>query len=136
MCTQFYIWWLQMQGSLIWIWYKVKNCRDQIFWQIYQKIRFSWVLNSEHLCLINHLRLFWLHAASTASVKKCQNSKSFLLAGTLKLISHVTIEVIRQLLWVDNSGHLTYYLHFVPHPSIEFLLKSVGKKKHKVSIHL
>ena len=41
-----------------------------MFWQIYQKLMLSGFLNSENLCLIHHLKKFWPHTASTASVKK------------------------------------------------------------------
>ena len=39
-------------------------------WQIYQKLMLSGFLSSGHLCLIHHLKLFWTHAASTASIRK------------------------------------------------------------------
>ena len=41
-----------------------------MFWQIYQKLMLSGFLSSGNLCLINHLKLFWPHAASTASDRK------------------------------------------------------------------
>ena len=41
-----------------------------MFWQIYQKLMLSGFLNSGNLCLIHHLKKFWPHTASTASVKK------------------------------------------------------------------
>ena len=49
---------------------KVKTWLDQMFWQIYQKLMLSGFLSSGNLCLIQHLKLFWPHAASTASDKK------------------------------------------------------------------
>ena len=60
-------------------WHKVKTCLDQMFWQIYPKLIFSGFLTRGNLCLLNRLKLFWDHVASTASDKKCQNSKRFLL---------------------------------------------------------
>ena len=41
-----------------------------MFWQIYQKLMLSGFLSSGNLCLIHHLKLFWPHAASTASIRK------------------------------------------------------------------
>ena len=57
-------------GSTIRFWHKVKTWLDQMFWQIYQKLMLSGFLSSGNLCLIHHLKLFWPHAASTASNKK------------------------------------------------------------------
>ena len=57
-------------GSTIRFWHKVKDWLDQMFWQIYQKLMLSGFLNSGNLCLIHHLKKFWPHTASTASVKK------------------------------------------------------------------
>ena len=57
-------------GSTIRIWHNVKTCLDQSLWQIYQKLMFSGFLRSGNLCLINELRLFWPHIASTASNRK------------------------------------------------------------------
>ena len=57
-------------GSAIRNWYKVKTWLDQMFWQFYQKLMLSGFLSSGNLCLIHHLKLFWPHAASTASDRK------------------------------------------------------------------
>ena len=57
-------------GSTIRNWYKVKTWLDQKFWEIYQKLMRSGFLSSGSLCLIHHLKFFWPHAASTASVRK------------------------------------------------------------------
>ena len=57
-------------GSTIRFWHKVKDWLDQMFWQIYPKLMLSGFLNSGNLCLIHHLKKFWPHTASTASVKK------------------------------------------------------------------
>ena len=57
-------------GSTIRFWHKVKTWPDQMFWQIYQKLMLSGFLSSGNLCLIHHLKLFWPHVASTASVRK------------------------------------------------------------------
>ena len=57
-------------GSTIRNWQKVKTWLDQMFWQIYQKLILSGFLSSGHLCLIHYLKLFWPHAASTASDRK------------------------------------------------------------------
>ena len=59
-----------LYGSPIWIWYKVKTWLDQMFWQIYQKMMLSGFLSSGNLCLIHYFKLFWPHAASTASDRK------------------------------------------------------------------
>ena len=79
---------LVLTGSTIRNWHKVKTWFDQMFWQIYQKLMLSGFLSSGNLCLINHLKLFWPHAASTASDRKgckiqhefswlCQKKNSF-----------------------------------------------------------
>ena len=60
-------------GSTIRNWHKVKTWLDHMFWQIYQKLMLSGFLSSGNLCLINHLKLFWPHAASTASNRKGAN---------------------------------------------------------------
>ena len=57
-------------GCIIRFWHKVKTWLDQMFWQIYQKLMLSGFLSSGNLCLIHYLKLFWPHAASTASVRK------------------------------------------------------------------
>ena len=57
-------------GSAVRNWYKVKTWLDQMFWQIYQKLILSGFLSSGNLCLINHLKLFWPHTASTVSDRK------------------------------------------------------------------
>ena len=49
----------------------------EIFWILCQLIKFVAVLSSGNLCLINHLILFWPHAASTASNTNCQNALGF-----------------------------------------------------------
>jgi hypothetical protein len=41
-----------------------------MFWQIYQKLMLSGFLSSGNLCLIHYFKLFWPHAASTASNRK------------------------------------------------------------------
>ena len=45
-------------GSTIRFWHKVKTWLDQMFWQMYQKLRFSGFLSSGNLCLIHHLKFF------------------------------------------------------------------------------
>ena len=40
-----------------------------LFGQLWQKLMLSSFLSSGNLCLIHHLKLFWPHGASTASVK-------------------------------------------------------------------
>ena len=62
-------------GSTIRNWHKVKTWLDQMFWQIYQKLMLSGFLSSGNLCLINHLKLFWPHAASMASDRKVAKMK-------------------------------------------------------------
>ena len=57
-------------GSTIRNWHKVMTWLDQMLWQIYQKLMLIGFLSSGNLCLINHLKLFWPHAASTASDRK------------------------------------------------------------------
>ena len=43
---------------------------DQMFWQMYQNLMLSGFLSSGNLCLIHNLKLFWPHAASSASDRK------------------------------------------------------------------
>ena len=57
-------------GSAVRNWYKVKTWLNQMIWQIYQKLMLSGFLSSGILCLIHYLKLFWPHAASTASIRK------------------------------------------------------------------
>ena len=60
----------ELTGSAIRNWHKVKTWLDQMFWQIYQKLMLSGFLSSGNLCPIHYLKLFWPHAASTASDRK------------------------------------------------------------------
>ena len=64
--------WVQNEstGCTIRIWHNVETCLVQSLWQIYQKLIFSGFLSRGHLCLTNHLILFWPHIASTASDRK------------------------------------------------------------------
>ena len=55
---------------IIRFWHKLKTWLNQMFWQTYQKLMLSGFLSSWNLCLINHLKLFWPHTASTASDRK------------------------------------------------------------------
>ena len=94
--TQRYKW----QNYLQWLWYlpriekeglaeratestirncdKVKTWLDQMFRQIYQKLRLSGFLSSGNLCLTHHFKLFWPHVASTASGRKSAKIQHFL----------------------------------------------------------
>ena len=47
------------------------------FWIFGLFIKLGVVLSSGNLCMINHLKLFWLQTASAASNEKCQNLKMF-----------------------------------------------------------
>ena len=61
---------ISFTGSAVRNWYKIKTWLDQMIWQIYQKPMLSGFLSSGILCLINHLKLFWPHVASTAPDRK------------------------------------------------------------------
>ena len=54
---------------------KVKTWLNKIFWQIYQNLMLSGFLSSGNLCLIHNLKLFWPHAASMASNRKCAKNQ-------------------------------------------------------------
>ena len=76
---------LVLTGSTIRNWHKVKTWFDQMFWQIYQKLMLSGFLSSGNLCLINHLKLFWPHVASTASDRKVDKIQHELLRFCWKI---------------------------------------------------
>ena len=74
-----------------------------MFWQIYQKKMYSGFLSSGNLCVMNHLKLFWPHVASMASVKKCQNSKRFLINFCSIFAEFLTLTLILLLFVFSRS---------------------------------
>ena len=103
-------------GCTIRIWHNVETCLDQSLWHIYQKLMFSGFLSRGHLCLINHLILFWPHIASTASDRKgakiqhefswfCQKKKNF---KTLKKVILV-LRLLKSRTWMTMKSSVVIF---------------------------